>query len=118
MKDSITIKANQKYTTEELFEKIKDCSFTAGTPEYKEVGIMKQIKLPAVGRYCIKIMSAGAKISLMIFEDMGQTGTYVANAMIGSKLGVFAKALDQDKKPSQELLEKTAMELKGHLGIS
>lgn len=53
----------------------------------------------------------------MIFEDMGQTDTYVANAMIKSKLGVFSKALDKDKKPSQELLEKTAAELKGYLGI-
>lgn len=117
MKDNITIKANKKYTTEELFEQIKDCQFTAGTPEYKELGIMKQIKLPAVGRYCIKIMSAGVRIQLMIFEDMGQTDTYVANAMIKSKLGVFSKALDKDKKPSQELLEKTAAELKGYLGI-
>lgn len=117
MKDSIAIKSNQKYTTEELFEQIRDCTFTAGTPEYQEMGIMKQIKLPAVGRYCIKIMSAGTKIQLMIFEDMAQTGTYVANAMIGSKLGVFSKALDKDKKPSQELLEKTAAELKSYLGI-
>lgn len=117
MKDSITIKSNQKYTTEELFERIKECSFTAGTPEYQEMGIMKQIKLPAVGRYCIKIMSAGSKISLMIFEDMAQTSTYVANSMIKSQLGIFSKALDKDKKPSQELLEKTASELKGHLGI-
>lgn len=117
MKNTEYIKTPDKYTTEELFEKIKDCHFTAGTPEYKELGIFKNIKLPAVGRYCIQIMAAGNRIQLRISEDMAKTDQYVANRMIGRKLGVFARALDNDKKPSQELLEKTAAELKGHLGL-
>lgn len=50
MKDCKKIKANKSYTTAELFEVIKDCNFTAGKPEYKEMGIIKFIKLPAVGR--------------------------------------------------------------------
>ena len=53
MKDIASIKTSKNYTTEELYQEIKDCSFTAGKPEYKEVGILKSIKLPAVGRYCI-----------------------------------------------------------------
>lgn len=116
MKDSKSFKPKEKITTEELFELIKDRPFTAGKPEYKEFGILKQIKLPAVGRYCIQIIG-GYRIQLTIAEDMGQTGTYVANSMIESKLGVFSKALDKDKKPSRELLEKTEAELKGYLGM-
>lgn len=116
MKDRKVIKTTNSITTEELYEKIKDCKFTAGTPEYKEMGIFKQIKLPAVGRYCIQIMASGTRIRLIMNEDMGQTGTYVANSMVRGKLGVFAKALDKDKKPSLELLEKTAAELRGYVG--
>lgn len=117
MKDNIAIKSDKKYTTEELYDLIKDCHFTAGKPEYKAVGIIKQIKLPAVGRYCIQIMSAGKRIQLTVSEDMGQTGTYVANSMVRGSLGIFAKALDNDKKPSVELLEQTVTELKGYLGM-
>ena len=101
MKDIASIKTSKNYTTEELYQEIKDCSFTAGKPEYKEVGILKSIKLPAVGRY----------------EDVAQTETFIANSMISSKLGIFSKALDKDKKPSQELLVKTTEELKGFLGL-
>ncbi len=117
MKDYKKLKANKKYTTAELYEEIKDCSFTAGKPEYKEIGILKYIKLPAVGRYCMQIVAGGDKIQISITQDMGQTETYIANSMVSSKLGVFAKALDKDKKPSQELLEKTAEELQKILGI-
>lgn len=117
MKGMESIKTDKNYTTEELFNLIKDCNFTAGKPEYKEVGILKHIKLPAVGRYCIQIVAGGKKIQLSMVEDMGQTGTFVANSMVSGALGVFAKALDNDKKPSQEMLEKTAAELKGFLGV-
>lgn len=117
MKDSKTIKTKKTYTTPELYEVIKDCKFTAGKPEYKELGIIKAIKLPAVGRYCIQIVAGGTRIQMSITEDMAQTGTFVANSMISSKLGIFAKALDNDKKPSQELLEKTMEELQNILGV-
>lgn len=117
MKDIASIKTSKNYTTEELYQEIKDCSFTAGKPEYKEVGILKSIKLPAVGRYCIKILAGGKKIQLTINEDVAQTETFIANSMISSRLGIFSKALDKDKKPSQELLVKTTEELKGFLGL-
>lgn len=116
MKDSKTLKANRTYTTAELYDVIKDCKFTTGKPEYKEVGILKFIKLPAVGRYCIRIVAGGKQIQMTIVEDMGQTETFIANSVVSNKLGIFAKALDKDKKPSQELLEKTLGELQSFLG--
>ena len=117
MKETAVVKAKENYTTESLYAKIKDCQFSAGTPEYKELGILKKIKLPAAGRYCINIMAAGKRINLSIAEDMEQTGTYVANSMVRSQLGVFARALDNDKKPSVEMMEKTADELRRYLGV-
>lgn len=117
MKDSVTIKIEQNYKTEEFFEKVKDYNFTAGKPEYKDAGVFSHIKLPAVGRYCIKITAGNHRVFLIISEDMAQVDKVVTNSMIRGKLGVFAKALDNDKKPSQELLEKTAAELKEFLGI-
>lgn len=117
MKGIETIKSPDVITTEEVFEKIKDCEFTAGKPEYQAKGILKFVKLPAVGRYCFHIVAGGKQIQISMVEDMAQTGTFMKNAAIGSKLGIFAKALDNDKAPSQELLEKTAVELKGYLGL-
>lgn len=117
MKDYKKIKANKSYTTAELFDVIKDCNFTAGKPEYKEMGIIKFIKLPAVGRYCLHIVAGGNRIQISITDDMAQTGTYVANSMVSSKLGIFAKALDKDKKPSRDVLEKTTEELENFLGL-
>ena len=91
MKDYKKLKANKKYTTAELYEEIKDCSFTAGKPEYKEIGILKYIKLPAVGRYCMQIVAGGDKIQISITQDMGQTETYIANSMVSSKLESLQK---------------------------
>lgn len=110
------IKVDKVYTTEELFQVIENCSFTAGTPTLIKHGKFVKIKLPAVGKYCITILSGGNRIQLTAVLDMeGQTDKVLASQVAGGFLGIFAGLLDKDKKPSYELLKKTAEELKGYL---
>lgn len=118
MKGIEYIKTEKAYTTEELFHIIENCSFTAGRPVYNTSGPMKKkIKLPAVGRYCIQILSGGNRIQLTVVDDVEQKGTFWKNRILGWILGIFEGIFNKDKTPSYELLAKTARELKYHLGI-
>lgn len=110
------VKTEQNYTTEELFQIIENCNFTAGKPELKGKGKMKKIKLPAVGKYCIIMISGGKRVQLTAIQDMEQTDEMVKSQIIGRFMGIFSGLLDKDKQPSYELLKKTAEELKTFLG--
>lgn len=113
----ILFATKQPIPTKELYEKIKDVQFSVGTPEYCEMGLLSHIRLPGYGRYFIHIMSGDFGIRLSIKDDVKQTGTFVANQILQNKIGIFARAFDEDRKPAMELLNRVAGELKGYLGL-
>jgi hypothetical protein len=116
MKGIEYVKVGRAITTEELFQMIKGCRFSAGVPEYKTEGPMKRrIKLPAVGRYCIQLIAGGNRVQLTVVNDREQKEKYAFNFILSRLLGFFANIFDKDKKPSYELMQKTAEELKGYI---
>lgn len=105
------------YTTDELFQMIQGCHFSAGQPVLKEFGRLKKIKLPAYGQYCISLISGGYRIQVAVIEDNEKVGAVAASHIRFRFLGIFAGLFDKDKKPSQALLLKTVEELKSFLGV-
>lgn len=114
---TIWIDMKQPIPTKELYEKIKDVQFSVGTPEYCEMGLLSHIRLPGYGRYFIHIMGGDFGIRLSIKDDVKQTGTFVANQILQNKIGIFARAFDEDREPAMKLLNRIAGELKGKLGL-
>lgn len=119
-----TVKTDGSYTIEELYEKIKDKNFTAGTAELSKHGLTHVITFPPLDRYNqVWIMPAFMGKSGSKFQVLKQQAVGVGNAvknqilsdLTGGILGLGG-VIGKNAKEIEKLVEATAQEL-GAMGL-
>ncbi|MCH3944033.1 MAG: hypothetical protein WAY93_04050 [Atopobiaceae bacterium] len=104
------------YTIEELYEAIKDKTFTAGEPSLTKNGVAYVITFPALDRQnqvWVMMASKGRKISVQKSEAAGM-GTLAGNLALDSLTdGLFGlgSIMGSNSKRCEKLVEQTAEEL-------
>ncbi|MBF4692229.1 hypothetical protein [Fusibacter ferrireducens] len=58
------VKTNKKLTYDELYEIMKDGTYSIGVPEIKGSGIMRCIKFPPVDKYLVQVAVTGTTITI------------------------------------------------------
>ena len=110
---------NKEYSIEELYETIKNRSFSAGEPSLTKHGMATIITFPPLNRQNqVWIMKVGfkeqsAKFSVQKGEQAGvgnMAGNMVLNELTGGIFGLFG-AVGKNVKNCEQLVEATAKEL-------
>ena len=116
-----TFKTKEAYTVEELFEKIKDVEFAAGTPSCQKYGPAFIITVPALDRQNqVQIISnaMGAskpsqKFTVQKAEELGLGKSLVNDALSALTGGLFnlGSMAGKNAKRCEELVEETCDQL-------
>ena len=112
-----TLKTSGSYTLEELYEKIKDTEFSAGTPSYEKYGPAFIITFPALDRQNqVQIISnviggkkPSQKFTIQKAEELG-LGTSLVNdalSMLTGSLFNLGSMVTDNAKRCEELVEET-----------
>jgi len=113
------IKFKNEYTLEELYNAIKDRSFSAGTPSLTKHGMNVVITFPPLDRQNqVWIMKVGlkersSKFSIQKGEQAGlgnTAGNMAINELTGGIFGIFS-CFGKNVKKCEQLVEATAKEL-------
>lgn len=115
-----SVKTENEYTIESLYEAIKDKTFTAGVPSLTKHGLTTIITFPALDRNNqVWVMLAGKKkISVQKQEEAG-VENLAKNAAIGALTngwGNIGGTFGKTAKEAEKLVEATAKELE-ELGL-
>ena len=111
---------NKEYSIEELYETIKNRSFSAGEPSLTKHGMATIITFPPLNRQNqVWIMKVGfkeqsANFSVQKGEQAGvgnMAGNMVLNELTGGLFGLFGGATGKIVKKCEQLVEATAKEL-------
>lgn len=111
-----SVKPKRKYTIEELYEAIKDETFTAGTPELTKQGVAYIITFPPLDRQnqvWVMMNLKGDKISIQKSEASGMgnlVGNMALNEITDGLFG-FGSMVGSNSKRCEQLVEETAKEL-------
>lgn len=111
-----TLKTSGSYTLEELYEKIKDTEFSAGTPSYEKYGPAFIITFPALDRQNqVQIISnviggkkPSQKFTIQKAEELG-LGTSLVNdalSMLTGSLFNLGSMVTNNAKRCEELVEE------------
>lgn len=119
-----TLKTNNAYSLEGLYDIIKDKEFSAGKPEWTKNGLAYVITFPALdSQNQVWIMAAGFGKETKKFSIQKQEQAGVGNALKNAALdkvtnGVFGfgKMVGGNAKRCEELVELTLKELEA-LGL-
>ena len=112
----IKLKLNNKYTTEEFYEKIAGTSFEAGTPELVKYGPVYVIAFPEVDRNNQVQIQANGKGEIYVQRATTPIGLdkQLRNEMLEELTGGLSSMsvlVGKKKKLCMELVDKTAAQL-------
>ncbi len=104
------VKTTEKLTYEELYEVIKDGTFSGGKPFLTGSGIMHCIQFPTTGKYKLQIAITGKTITVSkIYDGLGG----MAAEGIGDALtGGWFSSLNQENLEQNEASWEVAAEIK------
>ncbi len=114
-----TVKFQNKYSLESLYEAIKDKQFSAGTPQWTKHGLAHIITFPALDSHNqVWIVNAGLGKETNKFSvqksDAAGTDNMIGNAVMGSLtkgLSNLQSSFGGNVKKCEQLVEATAKEL-------
>ena len=116
-----TLKTTGSYTVEDLFEKIKDAEFSAGTPTCQKYGPSFIITFPALDRQNqVQIISnaiggkkPSQKFTIQKAEELGLKKSLVNDAlsMLTGGLTNLGSMVTDNAKRCEELVEETYNQL-------
>ena len=108
--EKLNLKGN--YSMEELFEKIKEVSFEAGTPSLVKNGFVWVIAFPQLDRNNqVQILGSGGKFSVQRSAQPAGVDKMLTNMALDKLTGGltgFSGAFGDTKKRCMELATKTA----------
>lgn len=87
------VKTSEKLTYDELYEIMKEGTYSIGTPEIKGSGIMRCIKFPPVDKYLVQVAITGKTITITrVYSGVeGFTKEAVGNALTDGMYDVLNK---------------------------
>lgn len=114
-----SVKTNQTFTVETLFDEIKDKTFSAGVPQLVKHGMVNVIAFPALdSQNQVQIINGGFKKDSQKWEvqkaeeaGAGNMAMNMALDQVTGGLFGFKQVIGTNAKKCEELVEMTAKEL-------